>query len=55
MEMPLPDPAILAKKSALVERLRTVLPGDSVISDEAETRAYECDALTAYPLSLIHI
>lgn len=48
MEMPLPDPAILAKKSALVERLRAVLPGDAVISDEAETRAYECDALTAY-------
>ena len=48
MEMPLPDPAILAKKSALVERLRAVLPEDAVISDEAETRAYECDALTAY-------
>ena len=48
MEMPVPDPAILARKAALVERLRTVLPADGVISEEVETRAYECDALTAY-------
>ena len=48
MEMPPPDPAILAQKPRLVERLRTVLPADAVISDVAETRAYECDALTAY-------
>ena len=48
MEMPSPNPAILACKSRLVERLAKVLPADAVIEDEAETRAYECDALTAY-------
>jgi glycolate oxidase len=48
MEMPVPDPLILARKSRIVARLQSVLPADAVIHDEAETRAYECDALTAY-------
>ncbi len=48
MQMPEPDPAILSRKPRLVARLRQVLPEDAVISDETETRAYECDALTAY-------
>ncbi|QBF33179.1 FAD-linked oxidase C-terminal domain-containing protein [Thalassococcus sp. S3] len=48
MEMPTPDPLILSRKARLEARLRDVLPADAVISDEAETRAYECDALTAY-------
>jgi glycolate oxidase len=48
MEMPTPDPVVLAKKSALVARLLSVLPKEAVIHEEAETRAYECDALTAY-------
>ncbi len=48
MDMPSPNPAILARKEELVGRLREVLPADAVIADPAETRAYECDALTAY-------
>jgi glycolate oxidase len=48
MEMPTPDPMVLSRKARIVERLRAVLPADAVISDEAETKAYECDALTAY-------
>ncbi|MGB1208115.1 MAG: FAD-binding oxidoreductase, partial [Paracoccaceae bacterium] len=48
MEMPKPSAAVIARKAQLVERLRGVLPATAVISDEAETRAYECDALTAY-------
>jgi glycolate oxidase len=48
MEMPKPDEAIIARKAAIVARLQAVLPADAVVSDEAETRAYECDALTAY-------
>ena len=47
MEMPAPDPRILARKGAVVARLRLAVPG-GVIDDPAETRAYECDALTAY-------
>ncbi|TMV07124.1 FAD-binding protein [Ruegeria sediminis] len=48
MDMPKPDPAVLARKATVLERLKEVLPEDAVIHDEAETRAYECDALTAY-------
>jgi len=48
MEMPSPNTAILSRKVELVARLKTVLPADAVIEDEAETRAYECDALAAY-------
>ncbi|MDP5219778.1 FAD-linked oxidase C-terminal domain-containing protein [Ruegeria sp. 2205SS24-7] len=48
MEMPAPDPKILERKPHLLARLRTVLPEDALIHDISETRAYECDALTAY-------
>ncbi|WGW04422.1 FAD-linked oxidase C-terminal domain-containing protein [Tropicibacter oceani] len=48
MQMPEPDARILARKARIVDRLRSVLPADAVIDDIAETRAYECDALTAY-------
>lgn len=48
MEMPVPDQTVLARKDRVVSRLQTVLPMDAVIHDLAETRAYECDALTAY-------
>ena len=48
MQMPKPDASILARRAAIAARLRAVLPEDAVITDSAETRAYECDALTAY-------
>lgn len=48
MEMPPPDPAILARKAHLVARLAAVLPGDALIQDPRETLAYECDGLAAY-------
>jgi glycolate oxidase len=48
MDMPAPNPAIIAKKARVVARLQAVLPAGAVIDDPAETRAYECDALTAY-------
>ena len=48
MDMPLPDPSILSRKTRIVDRLRAILPGDAVIDAPAETRAYDCDALTAY-------
>jgi len=56
MQMPEPNPDILARKADLVARLRKVLPADAVIEDPMETRAYECDALTAYkcpPLAVL--
>jgi glycolate oxidase len=48
MEMPRPDVLVLAGKARIVARLRSVLPGDSVIDAPEELRVYECDALTAY-------
>lgn len=48
MEMPVPNAGLLARKPNIVARLCAVLPPDALISDPAETRAYECDALTAY-------
>jgi len=48
MQMPPPDPATLARKAEIVRRLQAVLPVGAVIFEPTETRAYECDALTAY-------
>ncbi|MDB9754436.1 FAD-binding protein [Amylibacter sp.] len=48
MDMPTPSATVLNKKAHIVRRLAKVLPIESVISEENETRAYECDALTAY-------
>jgi len=56
MQMPQPDARVLDRKAEIVARLREVLPSGAVISEEAETRAYECDALTAYkcpPLAVV--
>jgi glycolate oxidase len=48
MQMPEPDAAIINRKAQIVEKLLSVLPADAVISEPAEVKAYECDALTAY-------
>jgi len=48
MQMPAPDPVILAKKAKLTERLVAVLGKEGVISEDIALKAYECDALTAY-------
>jgi len=56
MQMPVPNPTILAKKAEIIAALRAVLPADAVIDDPFETRAYECDALAAYraaPLAVV--
>jgi glycolate oxidase len=48
MQMPVPDARVLAKRDRIVARLQSVLPPEAVIHDPHETRAYECDALSAY-------
>jgi len=56
VEMPVPDPTILSRKAEIVAGLQSVLPAGAVISEVPETRAYECDALTAYrcpPLAVV--
>ncbi len=47
MDMPKPDARVLAARESILSKLRATLPG-GVIDDPSETRAYECDALTAY-------
>ena len=48
MEMPQPNLEVLRKKLEIVTALLDVLPREAVIDNPAETKAYECDALTAY-------
>ncbi len=48
MELPAPDPAILARRDAILARLREAVGDEGLITDPVETRAYECDALSAY-------
>ena len=56
MEMPVPSARVLAEKAGIVAALRAILPADAVIDDPTETRAYECNALSAYrcaPLAVV--
>jgi glycolate oxidase len=48
MQMPEPQAEILAKREDLIVALRAIVPGEGVIADNVELRAYESDALTAY-------
>lgn len=48
MKMPEPDQGTIARRTEIVEALRRIVPGEGVIVDEDELRAYECDGLTAY-------
>jgi len=55
MQMPEPDASVLSRREAIVAALRDAVPG-AVIDDPAETRVYECDALSAYrcaPLAVV--
>ena len=48
LTMPTPDGDILARRSEIVAALKEIVPGEGVISDEAEMKVYESDGLTAY-------
>ena len=48
LKMPEPDRATLARRDEIVAAMRAIVPGESVISAEAELRPYESDGLTAY-------
>jgi len=56
IKMPPPDQKIIDRRDQIVAALAAALPGNSVISNSAETLAYECDALSAYhcpPLAVV--
>jgi len=48
MRMPDPDRDVLSKRTEIIAALRRIVPGEGVIAEEEELRAYECDGLTAY-------
>ncbi|NUB24490.1 FAD-linked oxidase C-terminal domain-containing protein [Azospirillum brasilense] len=48
MRMPAPDDGVIARRREIIAALRAIVPGEGVIADESELRAYECDGLTAY-------
>jgi glycolate oxidase len=48
MRMPTPDAAVLQRRAEIAAALRQIVPGEGVITAEAERRAYESDGLTAY-------
>ena len=54
--MPEPKADVLARREVIVADLRAIVPGEGVIAEPAETRAYESDGLTAYrhaPLAVV--
>jgi len=56
MEMPSSNNSIINGKDRLIGLFNRILSTDSVISDPYETKAYECDGLTAYkcpPLAVL--
>ncbi|MEO3431113.1 FAD-linked oxidase C-terminal domain-containing protein [Pelagibius sp. CAU 1746] len=48
MQMPEPDQAVIDAKADIVTALRAIVPGEGVIVDAEELKAYESDGLTAY-------
>ena len=48
MQMPEPDQGVIDSKADIVAALRAIVPGEGVVVDEEELRAYETDGLTAY-------
>ncbi len=48
MEMPKPDETVIAGRRELAAAMRALVPGEGVIDDEEELRAFDCDGLMAY-------
>jgi glycolate oxidase len=56
IEMPVPDPDIIAKRQMIIDGLMPLVPAEDLIITEDERRAYETDAFTAYramPLAVV--
>jgi glycolate oxidase len=48
VKMPQADADVLARRAKIVAALRSIVPGEGVITGEREMRPFESDALTAY-------
>jgi len=47
MKMPKPDDVVIARRAEITKAMQAIVPGDGVIFDETELRAFEYDALMA--------
>jgi len=48
MRMPEPDAGVIARRAEIVAAMRAIVPGEGVIADADEMKAYDCDGLMAY-------
>ena len=48
MKMPKPDKATLLKRNEIITAMKSIIPEESVITDDEELLAYDCDGLNAY-------
>ena len=48
LKMPESDKNVIARREEIAAALRKIVPGEGVITEEAERRPYETDGLTAY-------
>ena len=48
LKLPDLDESVLARREEIAAKLRAIVPGEGVITKEAELRPYESDGLTAY-------
>ena len=48
LKMPESDKNVIARREEIAAALREIVPGEGVITEEAERRPYETDGLTAY-------
>ncbi len=46
MKMPDLDQSVIARRREIVDALRAIVPGEGVIAEEDELRAFESDGLT---------
>ena len=48
MKMPKPDEKVIARRTEIIAAMQAMVPDESVIFDNHELRAFECDGLMAY-------
>jgi glycolate oxidase len=56
MKMPVPDPALIARKGQIVRALRRLVPGEGVIGEASGLIPFQSDGLSAYrqtPLAVV--
>jgi glycolate oxidase len=48
MQMPEPDQGVIDRRAEIIAAMRSIVPGEGVIADDAMLKAFECDGLMAY-------